>query len=156
MSFSLTEHLVNNMNNYKWSASNNAFFPVSLLDSYITAGWDLSDAIDIPDDVSQEFMGEPPDRMIRVAGDGGLPTWSETPPATHEQEVAAAEQQKQLLTVQANAYMNSKQWPGKAAMGRLTDSEKAQYNAWLDYLDTLEIVDTSTAPDINWPIPLEA
>lgn len=52
--------------------------------------------------------------------------------------------------------MNSKQWPGKAAMGRLTDSEKAQYNAWLDYLDTLEIVDTSTAPDINWPIPLEA
>lgn len=54
---------------------------------------------------------------------------------------------------QANAYMNSKQWPGKAAMGRLTESEKAKYNAWLDYLDALEAVDTSSAPDINWPTP---
>ncbi|WP_275219723.1 tail fiber assembly protein, partial [Citrobacter freundii] len=25
-----------------------------------------------------------------------------------------------------------------------------QYNAWLDYLDALEAVDTSTAPDITW------
>lgn len=140
------------MNSYKWSASNNAFFPVSLLDSYITARWDLSDAIDIPDDVSHEFMSDPPEGMIRVAGDDGLPAWTETPPATHEQEVAAAEQQKQQLIVQANTYINSKQWPGKAAMGRLTDSEKTQYNAWLDYLDALEAVDPTSAPDINWPV----
>lgn len=139
------------MNIYKWSAINNAFFPVSLLDSYMAAGWNLSDAIDIPDDVSMEYMGAPPDGMIRVAGDDGLPAWTETPPATHEQEVAAAEQQKQQLIVQANTYINSKQWPGKAAMGRLTDSEKTQYNAWLDYLDALEAVDTTSAPDINWP-----
>ncbi|WP_284296491.1 tail fiber assembly protein, partial [Citrobacter portucalensis] len=52
---------------------------------------------------------------------------------------------------QANDYMNSKQWPGKAAMGRLKDSEKVQYNAWLDYLDELEAVDTAAAPDIKWP-----
>ena len=36
-------------------------------------------------------------------------------------------------------------------MGRLKDEEKEQYNAWLDYLDALEAVDTSTAPDIVWP-----
>ncbi|ELM8828268.1 tail fiber assembly protein, partial [Escherichia coli] len=34
---------------------------------------------------------------------------------------------------------------------RLTDDEKAQYNEWLDYLDALESVDISSAPDINWP-----
>lgn len=141
------------MMRYKWSAKNNAFFPVVILDSYITSGWDLSDVIDISDEVVQEFMGEPPDGMIRVAGGDGLPAWSDIPPATHEQEVAAAEQQKQQLIVQANAYMNSKQWPGKAAMGRLTDSEKTQYIAWLDYLDALEAVDTTSAPDINWPEP---
>ncbi|MQK17566.1 hypothetical protein EI013_03255 [Escherichia coli] len=28
-----------------------------------------------------------------------------------------------------------------------------QYNSWLDYLDALEAVDTSSAPDINWPTP---
>ncbi|ECT9944758.1 tail fiber assembly protein [Salmonella enterica] len=53
--------------------------------------------------------------------------------------------------MEANAYMNSKQWPGKAAIGRLKGDELAQYNLWLGYLDELEAVDTSTAPDIIWP-----
>ncbi|HIG0354641.1 TPA: tail fiber assembly protein, partial [Enterobacter asburiae] len=26
-----------------------------------------------------------------------------------------------------------------------------QYNLWLDYLDALEAVDTSSAPNIGWP-----
>ncbi|EKQ4439699.1 tail fiber assembly protein, partial [Escherichia coli] len=50
-------------------------------------------------------------------------------------------------------YMNSKQWPGKAAIGRLKGEELAQYNLWLDYLDALELVDISSAPDIEWPTP---
>ncbi|MGV3676685.1 tail fiber assembly protein [Citrobacter freundii] len=33
----------------------------------------------------------------------------------------------------------------------MKDSEKVQYNAWLDYLDELEAVDTAAAPDIKWP-----
>ncbi len=49
--------------------------------------------------------------------------------------------------------MNSKQWRGKAAIGRLKGEELAQYNLWLDYLDALELVDTSSAPDIEWPTP---
>ncbi|TLI75951.1 tail fiber assembly protein, partial [Escherichia sp. E1130] len=65
--------------------------------------------------------------------------------------ISAADVEKQNRIDQANDYMNSKQWPGKAAMGRLSDSDKTQYNARLDYLDALEAVDTSTAPDINWP-----
>lgn len=36
-------------------------------------------------------------------------------------------------------------------MGRLKEAEKAQYNAWLDCLDALEAIDTSSAPDIEWP-----
>lgn len=52
-----------------------------------------------------------------------------------------------------NNFMNSKQWPGKAAIGRLKGDELVQYNLWLDYLDALEAVDTSSAPDIKWPTP---
>lgn len=59
---------------------------------------------------------------------------------------------KQDLIDQANAYMNSKQWPGKSVLGRLKDDELTQYNLWLDYLDALEAVDVSSAPDINWPV----
>ncbi|OZU14665.1 hypothetical protein CCO49_23710 [Salmonella enterica subsp. arizonae serovar 47:z4,z23:-] len=47
--------------------------------------------------------------------------------------------------------MNSKQWPGKVAIGRLKGDELVQYNFWLDYLDEVTAVDTSTAPDISWP-----
>jgi len=67
-------------------------------------------------------------------------------------DISSAASRKQSLIAQANDYMNSKQWPGKAAMGRLKDDEKEQYNLWLDYLELLEDVDTSAAPDINWPV----
>ncbi|EOZ4422661.1 tail fiber assembly protein [Escherichia coli] len=77
--------------------------------------------------------------------------WVTDTVAEHTADVAAAEAEKQDRIDQANEFMNSKQWPGKAAMGRLNDPEKAKYNAWLDYLDALEGVDTSTAPQINWP-----
>lgn len=75
------------------------------------------------------------------------------PEKTHDELVEEASAKKNSLIVSANEFMNSKQWPGKAAIGRLKGDELAQYNAWLDYLDALEAVDTSTAPDITWPTP---
>ncbi|EFG1359086.1 tail fiber assembly protein [Escherichia coli] len=51
----------------------------------------------------------------------------------------------------AGSHQTHHQWPGKAAIGRLKGEELAQYNSWLDYLDALELVDTSSAPDIEWP-----
>uniref|UniRef100_UPI00119DF245 tail fiber assembly protein n=1 Tax=Yersinia aldovae TaxID=29483 RepID=UPI00119DF245 len=90
----------------------------------------------------------------RVVVDG-MPAWGDIPPPTHDEQIAFATAEKQRRINDANEYMNSKQWPGKAAMGRLNDTEKAQYNAWLDYLDLLEEVDTSTAPDIEWPVAPE-
>ncbi|MBA1671310.1 tail fiber assembly protein [Escherichia coli] len=79
--------------------------------------------------------------------------WVTDASTQHAAAVVSAEAQKLQLIDQANAYMNSKQWPGKAAMGRLNDTDKAQYNLWLDYLDALEAVKTTSAPDINWPTP---
>ena len=84
-------------------------------------------------------------------GSDGLPTWGDIPEPSSEELIAAAETERLARIGQANVYMNDKQWPGKAAMGRLKDTEKDQYNLWLDYLDALETVDTSSAPDINWP-----
>ena len=73
------------------------------------------------------------------------------PELTHEELVQQAEFQKQTLISQANEYIDSKQWPSKLALGRLSDADKALFNQWLDYLDELEAVDTSEAPDITWP-----
>ncbi len=43
-------------------------------------------------------------------------------------------------------------WQTKLMMGRkLTDKETTSLNVWMDYIDELNAVDTSTAPDIAWP-----
>ncbi|HFW6363180.1 tail assembly chaperone gp38 [Escherichia coli] len=70
---------------------------------------------------------------------------------TKEQLIQEAELEKEGRIRAANDFINSKQWPGKAAIGRLKGDELEQYNLWLDYLDTLDAVDTSTAPEIDWP-----
>ncbi|HDD8789983.1 TPA: tail fiber assembly protein, partial [Escherichia coli] len=103
--------------------------------------------------ISVKYMAKPPQGKIRVAGVNGFPTWAEIPQPSHEELIQQAESERQLLLNQANEHMNSKQWPGKAAIGRLKGEELAQYNLWLDYLDALELVDTSSAPDIEWPTP---
>ncbi|WP_112872552.1 tail fiber assembly protein [Escherichia coli] len=99
------------------------------------------------------FYDTPPEGKYRCVGEDGLPAWADIPPPTREEQIASAETKKQQLINQANDYMNSRQWVGKAAIGRLKGEELAQYNLWLDYLDALELVDTSSAPDIEWPTP---
>ncbi|MEI9579428.1 tail fiber assembly protein [Enterobacter asburiae] len=75
------------------------------------------------------------------------------PAKTKEQLIQEANLEKEGRINSANDYMNSNQWPGKAAIGRLKGDELTQYNLWLDYLDALMAVDTSSAPNIEWPTP---
>ncbi|EFH6049909.1 tail fiber assembly protein [Escherichia coli] len=124
--------------------------PVALYDTKITSV--IPDmAVEISDEQYEMLIAGQENGEIISSDSNGMPILVEPPPPTHEEMVAAAENEKKNRIEQANEYMNSRQWPGKAAMGRLTDDERAQYNAWLDYLDALEVVDTSTAPDITWP-----
>lgn len=137
-----------------YSASMNGFYDGDLKDRYIAGtGWP-NDCAEISDDIYYKYIDTPPKGKIRVSGVDGSPMWGDAPEPTHDEQVAASETEKQSRISQANDFMNSRQWPGKAAVGRLKGDDLAQYNLWLDYLDALEAVDTSTAPDINWPIPL--
>ncbi|AOL12120.1 tail fiber assembly protein [Enterobacter sp. HK169] len=138
------------MNKYLYDARTNAFYPFGLQADYEAAAMWPENGVEIDEETFSEFQ-KPPISKMRVAGDDGHPAWADIPPLTDEEQNAMADSQKQLLIDQANEYINSKQWPGKAAMGRLKDSEKSQYNDWLDYLDELEAIDTATAPDIEWP-----
>lgn len=134
-----------------YAYANNTFYPFSLRESYEAAGtWPESFA-EVEDEVFGQYSGLPPAGKARGADDNGQPAWIDLPPPTQEEVMRQAEAEKQFRINQANAYMNSKQWSGKAAIGRLKGDELALYNLWLDYLDALEAVDTSNAPDINWP-----
>ena len=140
------------MNKYFYDVATNAFYPIAMKEIY-ESNVNFDNAKEVDEELFIEYSGEPPKGKIRIAGEDGFPAWGDIPPPTHDELIAAAEAQKQLRIDQANEYMNSKQWPGKAAMGRLKDAEKVQYNAWLDYLDELESVDITAVPDITWPTP---
>ena len=139
----------------KYLYVNNLAYPYELHSLYVEKGeWPEEKGVDIDEVIFREyFYDTPPEGKYRCVGEDGLPAWADIPPPTREEQIASAEIKKQQLINQANEYINSKQWPGKASIGRLKGEELAQYNLWLDYLDALELVDTSGAPDIEWPTP---
>ena len=139
----------------KYLYVNNLAYPYELQSLYVEKGeWPEEKGVDIDEVIFREyFYDTPPEGKYRCVGEDGLPAWADIPPPTREEQIASAETKKQQLINQANEYINSKQWPGKASIGRLKGEELVQYNLWLDYLDTLELVDTSGAPDIEWPTP---
>lgn len=75
------------------------------------------------------------------------------PPApvlSQEEQVTAAENEKSSRLEAAKSAIVI--WQTKLLMGRkLTDTETTQLNAWMDYIDAVTDIDTSTAPDITWP-----
>ncbi|EPW8571516.1 tail fiber assembly protein [Morganella morganii] len=75
------------------------------------------------------------------------------PPVTREQLIAEAEADKQRLI--AEVHTETQMLQTKLALGRIKDDEKELLNAWLNYLEELEAVDVSTAPDIIWPVKPE-
>ncbi|MCK2420152.1 tail fiber assembly protein [Escherichia coli] len=72
------------------------------------------------------------------------------PVKSHAELVAQAEAEKRARIDAATSRIVV--WQTKLLMGRkLTDGESASLNAWIDYIDAVTAIDTSTAPDISWP-----
>lgn len=130
------------------------------------------DVIEISPELHIKLLNGMNDAGSKVYLLDGVPTLSDAPPdawhewdtaknewtiskdgqkAKYQAETAALEHDKDRRIQAANDHINNKQWPSKLSLGRLSNEERAQFNAWLDYLDALEAIDTSTAPDISWP-----
>ena len=94
-------------------------------------------------------MSRAPGSTFTVS-DAGVVTIIPAPEPTQEQRIAQAELHKQFLLDEATQRITI--WQTKLLMGRkLTDNESSSLNAWMDYIDAVTAVDTSTAPDIVWP-----
>lgn len=81
--------------------------------------------------------------------------WVTDTEAQHSAVVEAAEAQRQSLIDAAMASISLIQLKLQAGR-KLTQAETTRLNAVLDYIDAVTTTDTSTAPEINWPIPPEA
>ncbi|HFK5463615.1 TPA: tail fiber assembly protein [Morganella morganii] len=71
------------------------------------------------------------------------------PPPSKEQLAEQAEQLKQALIAEAGD--KTQLWQTQLMLGIITDEDKASLTAWMLYVQKVQAVDTSTAPDIIWP-----
>ncbi|KLG02818.1 tail fiber assembly protein [Enterobacter asburiae] len=108
------------------------------------------ESTEISVEIYYEFAGMawPEGKMLR-ADSAGMPVWADAPPLTHEEEVAVAEQQRQQLLLKADEV--TADWRIELILGDINEQDKEKLSAWMDYKKKIKAVDTSTAPDIDWP-----
>ncbi|HIB8991130.1 TPA: tail fiber assembly protein [Citrobacter braakii] len=142
------------MNNYFYSASQNVFIANG---SQLLETSEFSDAVSVSDDVFNEFFKSVFDGMRRVGGIDGMPAWENIPPPTEEEikaiAIVSAEQKKARLIAEA---MNTiSLWQTELQLGIISDDDKTSLIAWMKYIQALNSIDTSTAPDIEWLVKPE-
>lgn len=96
------------------------------------------------DSSQDEFIN---DELVRVSEQEAIKIAN--PPLSKEQLITEAEIQKQSLLGAANIVIAPLQ--DAIDLDMATDEEKAQLIEWKKYRVLLNRVDTSTAPDIEWP-----
>ncbi|HCE8947493.1 TPA: tail fiber assembly protein [Morganella morganii] len=133
---------------YIFDKKTNAFYPVALQQEYENAGMWPESGVRVTEEVFASFRNPPEGKMLG-SDKKGKPVWVDVPPLTHKQNVAIAESQKQSLIAEVNTETGMLR--AKLALERIKPDEEALLITWLDYLDMLEAIDTSAAPDIDWP-----
>ncbi|WP_337137167.1 tail fiber assembly protein [Morganella morganii] len=99
-------------------------------------------------------LGDLPDGVTTIAPDVEFPKWNgkkwvTDKAAKKESNIAAAEAQKQYLITEAN--QKTQLWQTQLMLGIITDEDKASLTEWMLYVQKVQAVDTSAAPDIIWP-----
>ncbi|SKB98869.1 virus tail fibre assembly protein, lambda gpK [Kosakonia radicincitans] len=114
--------------------------------SYYGENWPAdSELIEISDAVYAEFTAAPPQgHKISVDADG-YPTWVEVSGQIADNNEGI----KASLLATAAVYIAPLQ--DAVDLGIATDAETSALTAWRTYRVLLMRVDTSTAPDIDWP-----
>lgn len=79
--------------------------------------------------------------------------WVTDEDAQKSGQTLEAEQQKSSLLAEAQSTISL--WQTELQLGIISDDDKASLIAWMKYIQALNAVDTSTAPDIEWPVKPE-
>lgn len=128
-----------------FSASTMGFYDEAELEFF--KNWP-GDAVIITEEEHIQFISPAPGGKILGSKDG-MPVWVDKPAPTHEQLVSQAEQQKSQLRKAADSEIA---WLQDAVdAGIASDEEMALLVAWKKYRALLMRIDTSKAPDIEWP-----
>lgn len=133
---------------YFFSPEKNAFYDSELKSAYDANNSWPEDAIEVSDDTFQTYISAAPEGKVRGSIEGE-PGWVDIPPLTSEENVTAAANKKNILLSDASAIIAPLQDAVDLEMA--TDSEKESLAIWKKYRVLLNRVDTSNAPEIDWP-----
>lgn len=134
---------------YIFDKKTNAFYPVVLQREYENAGMWPESGVGITEEVFASFQNTPEGKMLGSDKEGN-PVWVDVPPLTHEQHVAIAESQKQALIAEASE--KTELWRTQLMLGIITEEDEASLKEWMQYVQKVQAIDTSDAPDIELPL----
>ncbi|HDQ3846554.1 tail fiber assembly protein [Escherichia coli] len=128
-----------------FSKSSNGFFMDSINDNM------PADIVEISTDLYNTLMaGQQNGGKVIESDDDGYPILV-SPQVDY---ISQAENRRtQLLATADNVTAD---WRIELMLGDISDDDKAKLSAWMEYKKAVKAVDTSTAPDVNWPAQPEA
>ncbi|HIE5389335.1 TPA: tail fiber assembly protein [Enterobacter cancerogenus] len=103
-------------------------------------------------------LGDYPDNVTTIKPLTPYDRWNGSEWVTDEDaqksaQVLEAEQQKSALLAAAQSTISL--WQTELQLGIISDDDKASLITWMKYIQALNAVDASTAPDIEWPVKPE-
>lgn len=106
------------------------------------------DSVEITDERYAELIEGIESGKLLSADNNGYPILVD-PELTDEQQIDEANIVKNGLLEDAMATISL--WQTELQLGIISDEDKASLIAWMQYIKAVQAVDTSKAPDINWP-----
>lgn len=136
------------VNNEKYDPPCSGFWPLDERDLYPNTFPDTG--VEVDEATKEKYTGAAPEGKRLGADENGNPTWLDTPPPSKEQLVAEAKAKKQTLIAEATVAIAPLQ--DAVDLGMATPEEDAKLKEWKIYRVLLNRIDTSSAPDIEWPL----
>ncbi|EOZ1431365.1 MULTISPECIES: tail fiber assembly protein [Enterobacter] len=133
-----------------FSPSEIGFYHESDKQAYLLAGTWPNDLLEISEKWFLYLLEGQQKGMVITVNDYDQPVLVDPPAPTKEQLNAEAEALKATLIADASETISILK--DAVDLGRATKEEEALLLAWREYRISLNRIDTSNAPDIEWPV----
>lgn len=110
---------------------------------------DLNGCVAIEDDNHPFKTQQTPVGKVWASDDQGLPQLIDIPEPTQEELIAEADAEKASRIAEANNV--TLMWQTQLMLGIITPEDKEKLTEWMQYVQVVQEIDTSKAPDITWP-----
>ncbi|MFZ4835749.1 tail fiber assembly protein [Rouxiella sp. Mn2063] len=107
------------------------------------------DVVSISNELYLSLLEGQSNGKVITPGDDGIPFLAEPPEPTKEELISAADKEKESILQGINS--KTQIWQTQLALGIISAEDKKTLISWMKYAQKVQSVDTSTAPDIEWP-----